>query len=120
MRRLKWIWDWKVTMTIGLLDGLPILWFEWEQRTPPPWSSQCRGTFMTNAHIAFKEAIARHYKAERDRAEDCLGDIIKILDQEGDQVEQILNRLVRHYSRTDPALPYSNLTTSSALRQGER
>jgi hypothetical protein len=74
---------------------------------------------MTNAHIAFKEAIARHYKAERDRAEDCLGDIIKILDQEGDQVEQILNRLVRHYSRTDPALPYSNLTTSSALRQGE-
>lgn len=49
--------------------------------------------------MAFKEAIARHYKAERDRAEACLGDIIKILDQEGDQVEQILNRLIRHYSR---------------------
>ena len=52
---------------------------------------------MTDAHVAFKEAIARHYKAERDRAEGCLGDIIKILDQEGDQMEQILNRLIEHY-----------------------
>jgi len=52
---------------------------------------------VTNAHMAFKEAIARHYKVERDRAEECLGDIIKILDQEGDQIEQIINRLIRHY-----------------------
>jgi hypothetical protein len=52
---------------------------------------------MSDAHIAFKEAIARHYKAERDRAEECLGDIIKILDQEGDQIDMILSRLVQHY-----------------------
>ncbi|UQD69189.1 hypothetical protein JEY40_24550 [Bradyrhizobium japonicum] len=52
---------------------------------------------MSDAHIAFKEAIARHYKAGRDRAEECLGDIIKILEQEGDQAEQILSRLARHY-----------------------
>lgn len=58
------------------------------------WSRQ-----VTEAHAAFKDAIARHYKSERDRAEECLGDIIKILDQEGDQVEQILNRLIRHYGR---------------------
>lgn len=54
---------------------------------------------MSDARFAFKEALARHYKSERDRAEECLGDIIKILDQEGDQIEQILSRLVRHYER---------------------
>lgn len=54
---------------------------------------------MESGRTAFKEALARHYKAERDKAEECLGDIIKILDQEGDQIEQILNRLVEHYDR---------------------
>jgi len=49
-------------------------------------------------YLAFKTAIARHYKAQRDRAEECIGDIIKILDQDGDQSEQILNRLIEHYS----------------------
>lgn len=58
---------------------------------------------MNDAHMAFKEAIARHYKAERDRAEECLGDIIKILDQEGDQIEQILNRLINHYGQSGGA-----------------
>jgi len=35
--RLKWLWDWKVGITIGVFHGLPVIWFEWTQRTPPPW-----------------------------------------------------------------------------------
>ena len=53
---------------------------------------------MLDRHATFREALSRYYKNECDRAEECLGDIIKILDQEGDQIEQILDRLVRHYS----------------------
>jgi len=37
MQRVKWIWDWHVMITIGLYGGLPVLWFECTQRTPPPW-----------------------------------------------------------------------------------
>ncbi len=58
---------------------------------------------MTDQHTAFKAALARHYKAERDRSEECLGDIIKILDwsdaMESTQVEKILERLIAHYDR---------------------
>jgi hypothetical protein len=52
---------------------------------------------MTIQHEAFREVLTRHYKAQRDRAEQCLTDICAILDQEGDQSELILNRLIHHY-----------------------
>ena len=52
----------------------------------------------TNPHTAFKDALARHYKRGRDEAEECLADIIKILEADGDQSAKILDRLVQHYS----------------------
>lgn len=58
---------------------------------------------MSEQHEAFREAISRHYKAGREQAEACLGDIIKVLDDqtmpETEQVEKILDRLIQHYSR---------------------
>lgn len=58
---------------------------------------------MSEHQTVFKAALARYYKAERDRTEECLGDIIKTLQEEttpeAEQVEQILERLVKHYSR---------------------
>ncbi|MCK1430924.1 hypothetical protein [Bradyrhizobium sp. 87] len=57
---------------------------------------------MSEQHIAFKEALARHYKAGREQAETCLGDIIQIVGDEtmpeAEQVEKILDRLIQHYS----------------------
>lgn len=54
--------------------------------------------------VAFKSALARHYKVERDRSEDCLRDIIGILEAdpgtESQQIELILERLTRHYDRS--------------------
>jgi hypothetical protein len=40
MNRLKWIWDWDVTVRIGLYGGIPVLWIDWNQRTPPPWKNR--------------------------------------------------------------------------------
>lgn len=37
MTSLKWIWDWKVEIMIGFHHGIPVIWFKWTQRTPPPW-----------------------------------------------------------------------------------
>jgi hypothetical protein len=58
---------------------------------------------MSDQQLAFKTALANYHKAERDRAEECLRDIGKILDIEGKPdavaVEQIMARLVDHYSR---------------------
>ena len=57
----------------------------------------------TQAHLVFREALSRHYKAERDRTEGCLGDIINILQnrtaQPGELVDDILMRLIKHYER---------------------
>ena len=58
----------------------------------------------TQAHLVFREALARHYKTERDRSEDCLGCIVTILQDRTKQpqeiVDQILIRLVDHYQRS--------------------
>lgn len=42
MRYVRWIWDWHVEITIGLYGGVPVLWCNWTQRSPPPWSSAFR------------------------------------------------------------------------------
>lgn len=55
-----------------------------------------------DAPDAFRAVLGRHYKIERDRCENCLGDIIAILDnsdEEHKQVLRILERLTTHYSR---------------------
>lgn len=58
---------------------------------------------MAEHQLVFKATLARYYKAERDRSEACMGDIVKILQDEtapeAEQVENILERLVKHYSR---------------------
>lgn len=46
--------------------------------------------------------FAAHYKSERDRSEACLLDIVEILNNEkleGEQIEAILDRMVKHYER---------------------
>jgi hypothetical protein len=57
---------------------------------------------MSEHQSVFKAVLARYYKAERDRSEECLWDIIKVLQDEttseGEQVDKILERLVTHYS----------------------
>lgn len=48
----------------------------------------------------FQRIIARYYKARYKHSEDCLGDIIKILEQktsDGDQIQAVLSRLCMHY-----------------------
>jgi hypothetical protein len=54
-----------------------------------------------------KTAFAQYYKAERNRSEACLDDIIKIMQMpdigEGEQLNQILSRMIRHYKREDAA-----------------
>jgi hypothetical protein len=56
----------------------------------------------TQAHLVFREAMCRHYKAERERSEACLGDIINILQnrtaQHSDVIDDILLRLTKHYA----------------------
>lgn len=52
---------------------------------------------MNDQRMAFKAAMASHYKRERDQAEQCLADIIKILEEDGDQSTKILDRLIVHY-----------------------
>jgi len=52
-----------------------------------------------------RSAFAEYYKIERNRAEDCLGDIIKILQaadaDDSARLDQILARMVKHYQRDD-------------------
>ena len=53
-------------------------------------------------HDNFRLALGSYYKGERDRAEACLGDIIKILENsetEEVQIQNILTRLTAHYQR---------------------
>lgn len=55
------------------------------------------------AHDSFKEVLVRYYRAERHRSEDCLADIIKILEcnvPESTQVNEVLERLCKHYDRS--------------------
>jgi hypothetical protein len=48
-----------------------------------------------------RAAFAEYYKVERNRAEECLGDIIKILQGPlEEQAESILARMIRHYERS--------------------
>jgi hypothetical protein len=58
---------------------------------------------MSDASTVFKATLAKYYKAERDRTEECLGDIIGILTAQPatdpEQVQRILERLVKHYER---------------------
>lgn len=58
----------------------------------------------TQAHLVFREALCRHYKFERDRSEECLGDIIQALQnrqaQPSDTIDVILIRLIKHYERS--------------------
>lgn len=58
---------------------------------------------MSEHQLVFKATLARYYKAERDRSEACMGDIVDILKDEtapeAEQVEKILERLVAHYNR---------------------
>lgn len=57
-------------------------------------------TVSIDQRLAVKTAFADYYKAERERAENCLADIAAILtNTEPDQVEQILTRLVEYYQR---------------------
>lgn len=49
-----------------------------------------------------RAAFSNHYRAEHDRSEKCIGDILDIL-QERDSSEQtvaILERIIVHYSRS--------------------
>lgn len=73
----------------------------WRSSVWPMMSSTTqKGSEMSDVKYAF----AQYYKVERDRAEDCLGDIIKILDrakrEEADHLDHILARLIKHYERT--------------------
>jgi len=55
-----------------------------------------------DAHDQFRMALGIYYKKERDRTEECLGQIVNILgssDVESKQVEQILQALTDHYAR---------------------
>ncbi len=56
----------------------------------------------TRQRSEFRLAIGLYYKAERERSEAVLGEIINILgnsDTEVQQVEKILTRLTEHYTR---------------------
>lgn len=57
----------------------------------------------TQAHLVFRESLCRHYKAERDRSEECLSDIILALQdrqaQHSETIDLILMRLIKHYDR---------------------
>jgi hypothetical protein len=56
-----------------------------------------------NHNSPFREAMSRHYKAERDRTEACLRDIVTILENKyspyPEQISEIRLRLVKHYDR---------------------
>jgi hypothetical protein len=55
----------------------------------------------TDPHAEFQSAMARYYKANRDRTEKCLADITDILSEKttpGDRENKILDRMIEHYS----------------------
>ena len=62
------------------------------------YDGKSQPTPTTDPRGAFKDALLRHYRRERDAAEQCLADIIKILEADGDQSTKILDRLIHHYS----------------------
>ena len=55
-------------------------------------------------YTVFREALSRHYKAERERSEACLADIVEILKHQtrphSETIDAILLRLIHHYERT--------------------
>jgi hypothetical protein len=49
-----------------------------------------------------RAAFAEYYKAERNRAEECLAGITKILaDGADDPTLEIIDRLIKHYQRDE-------------------
>lgn len=52
-------------------------------------------------HWRFRQALVTYYRGRYQDGEDCLADIIKILEcnvPETTQIKDILDRLVKHYS----------------------
>jgi hypothetical protein len=58
---------------------------------------------ITGTHIAFRDALLRHHKAERDRTEKCLGSIINLVTDSKAKPETVIDGilllLVEHYTR---------------------
>ncbi len=56
---------------------------------------------MSEQHDALRAALSRFYKEERDRAQQCLGDIVVILQHDtapdSELTERILDRLIKHF-----------------------
>lgn len=53
--------------------------------------------------VALKEAFAKHYKAERDRSEKCLGEILAIISgaaSDRDKLKSVAQAMIDHYSRS--------------------
>jgi hypothetical protein len=49
-----------------------------------------------------RAAFAEYYKTERNRAEECLNDIVKILGEGADDpTMEIMDRLIKHYRRDE-------------------
>jgi hypothetical protein len=52
----------------------------------------------------FKSVFANYYKAERDRSESCIRDIMDVLEDkdssDSETIEAILSRIIQHYKRT--------------------
>lgn len=62
---------------------------------------------MTDAlerRAAFKAAWIRYYRAERDRSERCIGEIMDILEDranaDNQTIDAILDRIIKHYDRS--------------------
>lgn len=57
----------------------------------------------TEARTSIRAAFCNHYRAERDRSEKCIGEIIDILQERDttsdEQTVAILERIIQHYSR---------------------
>lgn len=56
------------------------------------------------ARNVIRRAFSNHYQAERDRSEKCIGDICDILQERDsssdEQTVAILDRIIKHYSRS--------------------
>jgi hypothetical protein len=62
------------------------------------------GDAIDSRRMTIKAAFCNHYRAERDRSEKCIGDIIDILQERDtsadEQTNAILERIITHYSRS--------------------
>ena len=60
-------------------------------------------TLVAHDRYKVKEAFAAHYKAERDRSEKCLGEILVIICGAADDASKLIavaEAMTRHYSRS--------------------